>query len=95
MDIGNFFNSLVGNVERTILDPSTIITDNVTKLNSSFAANSKLMTTAIGDNLQNIAGSKEKGLAGLLNSTVNNINPMFLAVAGIGAAGFLILMLKI
>lgn len=95
MDPGNFFNSLIGNVERTILDPSTLVTDNLKKINHSLADASKEITSAIGENLQNISGSDKKGVRGFLDATINNINPMMMMVAGLGAAAVLIIALKV
>ena len=91
----DFFGKLFNNVERTILDPSTLITDNVYKLEHSLAAASKDMSKTIGDNLKEISGSDSRGLKGVMNSTINNVNPMVLGLAGIAAVAVLIIVVKV
>ena len=95
MDIGNFFGKLVGNIERTVLDPSTLITDNVYKIEHSLAKASNDMSKTIGNNLKEISGSNDRGLKGVMNSTINNINPMVMMVGGIAAVAILIVVVKV
>lgn len=94
--ISNFFKDPLNSILNPIVDP---IINQSGKLTKSVAQNFSNLIGVDGPGLKGI--SKEMGgimtgnIRELFDSTINNTNPMFYAVAGIASLGFLLLIWKI